>query len=73
MVLNRLRAAFIAKNASAELITPSVSKFKVDKRTLKIDIDVQNTEAPRYWCYHISGLEVKDSPTWLQNRLKSSG
>ena len=73
-VARDLRAALLQKNASAELITPSVSKFKVDKRTLKFDIDVQNTTlAPRYCGVTISGLEVKDSPTWLQNRLKSIG
>jgi phenylalanyl-tRNA synthetase beta chain len=73
-VARDLRAALLQKNASAELITPSVSKFKVDKRTLKFDIDVQNaTLAPRYCGVTISGLEVKDSPTWLQNRLKSIG
>jgi phenylalanyl-tRNA synthetase beta chain len=73
-VARDLRAALLQKNASAELITPSVSKFKVDKRTLKFDIDVQNTTlAPRYCGVTISGLEVKDSPSWLQNRLKSIG
>ncbi|MFT7351384.1 MAG: phenylalanyl-tRNA synthetase beta chain [Flavobacterium sp.] len=73
-VARDLRAALLQKNASAELITPSVSKFKVDKRTLKFDIDVQNaTLAPRYCGVTISGLEVKESPSWLQNRLKSIG
>jgi phenylalanyl-tRNA synthetase beta chain len=73
-VARDLRAALLQKNTSAELITPSVSKFKVDKRTLKFDIDVQNsTLAPRYCGVTISGIEVKDSPSWLQNKLKSIG
>jgi phenylalanyl-tRNA synthetase beta chain len=73
-VARDLRAALLQKNTSAELITPSVSKFKVDKRTLKFDIDVQNsTLVPRYCGVTISGIEVKDSPSWLQNKLKSIG
>lgn len=73
-VARDLRAALIQKNHSLELITPSVSKFKVDKRTLKIDIDVKDaTLAPRYCGVTISGITIKPSPTWLQNRLKSIG
>lgn len=73
-VARDLRAGLIQRNASLELITPSVSKFKVDKRTLKIDIDVKDaTLAPRYCGVTISGISVKPSPNWLQNRLKSIG
>ena len=73
-VARDLRAGLIQRNASLELITPSVSKFKVDKRILKIDIDVKDaTLAPRYCGVTISGISVKDSPKWLQNRLKSIG
>ena len=75
-VARDLRAGLIQKNptVSLELITPSVSKFKVDKRTLKIDIDVKNaTLAPRYCGVTISGVTIKPSPNWLQNRLKSIG
>ena len=73
-VARDLRAGLIQKNASHELITPSVSKFKVDKRILKIDIDVKDPIiAPRYCGVTISGISVKESPSWLQNRLKSIG
>ncbi|WP_396192076.1 phenylalanine--tRNA ligase subunit beta [Flavobacterium sp.] len=75
-VARDLRAGLIQKNptVSLELITPSVSKFKVDKRILKIDIDVKNaTLAPRYCGVTISGVTIKPSPSWLQNRLKSIG
>lgn len=73
-VARDLRAALIQKNASLELITPSVSKFKVDKRTLKIDIDVKDSAlAPRYCGVTISGITIKPSPSWLQNRLKAIG
>ncbi|MBB1140472.1 phenylalanine--tRNA ligase subunit beta [Myroides sp. WP-1] len=57
-----------------ELITPAVSKFKVERRTLKIDVSVEDyKKAPRYCGVTISGIEVKPSPEWLQNRLKAIG
>lgn len=73
-VARDLRAGLIQTNINPELITPSVSSFKVDKRTLKIDIEVENKElVPRYCGVTISGVSVKPSPTWLQNRLKAIG
>jgi phenylalanyl-tRNA synthetase beta chain len=69
-----LRAGLIQKDINLELITPSVSAFNVANRTLKIDVDVINKElAPRYCGVSISGLKVKESPKWLQNRLKAIG
>ena len=69
-----LRAGMIQNGTNVELITPSVSNFRVDKRTLKIDIDVKDPKlAPRYCGVTISGIEVKASPAWLQNRLKAIG
>ncbi|QZK90478.1 phenylalanine--tRNA ligase subunit beta [Flavobacterium sp. CHNK8] len=69
-----LRAGLLQNGVSVELITPSVSNFRVDKRTLKIDIDVKEPKlAPRYCGVTISGIEVKPSPAWLQNRLKAIG
>ena len=73
-VARDLKAGLLQRNISVELITPSVSKFKVDKRTLKIDVDVQDAKlAPRYCGVTISGITVSPSPEWLQNRLKSIG
>lgn len=73
-VARDLRAGLLQKGTSSELITPSVSKFKVEKRTLKIDIKVENEKlAPRYCGVTISGVTVKPSPNWLQNRLKAIG
>ncbi len=73
-VARDLRSGLIQKNTFLELITPSVSKFKVDKRTLKIDIDIKDSKlSPRYCGVTISGIKIKPSPSWLQNRLKSIG
>lgn len=73
-VARDLRAGLLQRNSATELITPSVTNFRVDKRTLKIDVDVVDTKlAPRYCGLTISGVKVKPSPQWLQNRLKAIG
>ena len=73
-VARDLRASFLQKNPNIELISPSVSTFRIDKRTLKIDVDVKDLKlAPRYCGVTISGITVKESPDWLKNRLKSIG
>ena len=74
-VARDLRAGLIQKNSTqSELITPSVNKFKVDKRTLKIDVKVEDSKlAPRYCGVTISGVTIKSSPEWLKNKLKSIG
>jgi len=73
-VARDLKAGFLQKDINLELITPSVSVFHIDNRTLKIDVEVINKElAPRYCGVTISGITVEDSPVWLQNRLKAIG
>lgn len=63
-----------SESIHSELITPSISSFRVDKRTLKIDIDVVDSKlCPRYCGVTISGVTVKESPEWLKNRLKAIG
>jgi len=69
-----LRAGLLQNGVSVELITPSVSNFRVDMRTLRIDVNVEDAAlAPRYCGLTISGVTVKPSPTWLQDRLKAIG
>ena len=69
-----LRAGMLQSGVNVELITPSVTNFRIDKRTLKIDIDVKESKlVPRYCGVTISGITVKESPAWLQNRLKAIG
>ncbi len=69
-----IKAGLIQKEITLEFITPSVSAFHVDSRTLRIDVDVINKElAPRYCGLTISGISVKPSPSWLQHRLKAIG
>jgi phenylalanyl-tRNA synthetase beta chain len=69
-----LRAGLLQSGVKVELISPSVSNFRVDKRILKIDVSVEkNALAPRYCGVTISGISIKPSPAWLQNRLKAIG
>ena len=73
-VARDLKAGLNQKNIKLELITPSISNFNIENRSLKIDIDVKNNDlAPRYCGLTISNLIVKDSPNWLKNRLKAIG
>jgi len=73
-VARDLKAGLLQEDIFSELITPSVSAYHVDSRTLKIDIDVKDKErAPRYCGVTISGVEVDTSPQWLQNKLKAIG
>ncbi len=73
-VARDLRAGLLQRGTSSEFITPSASNFNVEKRTLKIDIKVEDSKlAPRYCGVTISGITVKPSPSWLQNKLKAIG
>lgn len=73
-VARDLRAGLSQKNVNIEMVTPSVSNFRVDKRTLKMDVKVVDSKlAPRYCGVTISGITVKPSPVWLQNKLKAIG
>jgi phenylalanyl-tRNA synthetase beta chain len=73
-VARDLRAGLIQNEINIALDTPSISSFHVDNRSLRVSISVKQPElAPRYCGVTISGLEVKDSPDWLKNRLKAIG
>ncbi len=73
-VARDLRAGLLQHDTPLELISPSVSEFHVDERTLKFDVDVQDSErAPRYAGLTISGLSVEESPNWIQNKIKAIG
>jgi phenylalanyl-tRNA synthetase beta chain len=50
------------------------SHFKADKKILTIEVSIENREAcKRYSGICIAGVEVKASPKWLQERLRSIG
>jgi len=73
-VARDLRAGLKQHGESQELITPSVSNFSVDNRSLKIEVVVPESDlAPRYAGVTISNLTVNSSPDWLKNRLSAIG
>jgi len=73
-VARDIKAGYTQQGKNLELITPSVSSFHVDNRSLKIQIQVKDSAlAPRYCGVSMSGLKIEESPKWLQNRLKAIG
>ncbi len=69
-----LRAGLAHKNIATEFITPSTSSFNINSRQNKVNVEViDNEKAPRYAGVTLSNLTVKDSPSWLQHRLKAIG
>ncbi|WP_397446605.1 phenylalanine--tRNA ligase subunit beta [Polaribacter sp. R77954] len=73
-VARDLRAGLIQNDLKLELISPSVSNFHVDERTLRFDVEVDDKDlVPRYCGITITDIEVKESPEWIKNRLKAIG
>ncbi|MEP2969854.1 phenylalanine--tRNA ligase subunit beta, partial [Nonlabens ulvanivorans] len=73
-VARDLRAGLAIEGDLLEFITPSVSSFHVDNRSHRVDIAIDQPElAPRYCGVTLTGLTIKDSPDWIQNRLKAIG
>jgi len=73
-VARDLRAGLALEKTQSPLNTIPVSSFHVENTTSPIEIEVEEHElVPRYLGVVISGIEVKESPTWLKDRLKSIG
>ena len=73
-VARDLRAGLSLEKAQPPLNTIPISSFHVENTTSPIEIEVEEHElAPRYLGVVINGIEVKESPSWLKDRLKSIG
>lgn len=73
-VARDLYAWLIQNGRQATLKRPSADAFKVDNHDMNIDIVVENTEAcPRYAGVAVKNVTVKESPEWLQNKLRLIG
>lgn len=73
-VARDLYAWLVQNGYHTSLHKPDCSEFKVDNHDLEIDVDVQNHEAcKRYACVSITDCDVKESPKWLQDKLKVIG
>ncbi|MBE6333648.1 MAG: phenylalanine--tRNA ligase subunit beta [Bacteroidales bacterium] len=67
-------AAYLKQSREIDYKLPSIEEFKVDNNTSKTTITVERPEACRRYCgISIEGITVKESPEWLQTRLKSIG
>ena len=73
-VARDLYAWLVQNGRQAQLTRPSVDAFQVDNHDLDIQIEVENGEAcPRYAGVAIKNVCVKESPEWLQNKLRLIG
>lgn len=54
--------------------SPFSNSFKTDNNSLPITAEIENTNAcQRYTGISITGVQVKESPQWLQDKLRSIG
>lgn len=67
--------AYLTQNGKpTTLKKPSVDAFAVENHDLDIAVKVENAEAcPRYAGVTVKGVTVKESPEWLQNKLRIIG
>lgn len=73
-VARDLYAWLVQNGYQTSLHRPETSEFKVDNHDMDIDVVVGNTEAcPRYAGVAIKNVTVKESPEWLQNKLRLIG
>lgn len=64
----------VHKNKGLKIIREDVSDFQKDNNNLKIEIENLSPEAcPRYMGVTLTNVQVKESPSWLKNRLLSIG
>lgn len=73
-VARDLYAYLVQNGKQAILKKPSVDAFAVENHDLDIKVSVENSEAcPRYAGVTVKGVTVKESPEWLQNKLRVIG
>ena len=73
-VARDLYAYLVQNGKQTTLKRPSVEAFAVDNHDLDIQVTVENIEAcPRYAGVTVKGVTVKESPEWLQNKLRLIG
>lgn len=73
-VARDLYAWLVRNGYKTSLHRADVSAFAVDNHDMDIDVVVENAEAcPRYCAVTLTGCDVKESPEWLQQRLRAIG
>ena len=67
-------AAYLKQSGHVEIQKPSVDAFKSDNNKLNIPVEIEEKAGcKRYSGVTIQDVKVSESPTWLQNRLRSVG
>ena len=73
-VARDLYAWLVQNGYNTSLHRPDCEAFKVDNEDMPIDVEIENKEAcKRYVCLSVTDCDVKESPEWLQNKLKVIG
>ncbi len=53
---------------------PAALHFSIDNQSLPVTVKIENRKAcARYSGISIAGLEIRDSPSWMQEKLKAIG
>jgi phenylalanyl-tRNA synthetase beta chain len=61
-------------NKDLKVVPPPISDFKVANNSLPISVTIENTNAcQRYSGVSIANVTVKESPQWLQDKLRAIG
>ena len=73
-VARDLYAWLVRNGYETSLHRPDCNGFTVDNNDLPVKVTVENNDAcKRYACVSITDCEVKESPAWLQDRLRVIG
>lgn len=73
-VARDLYAWLVRNGYKTSLHRPTSDAFAVDNHNLDIAVEVKNPEAcPRYCVVTVQGCTVKESPEWLQTKLRTIG
>lgn len=67
-------AAYLQHRNPVVLEKPAVDNFSIDNTNFQIDVEVLNSDACiRYTAITMCNVQIKESPVWLQDRLRSIG
>lgn len=73
-VARDLYAWLVRQGKPAQLHRIDVSAFSVDNHELEVSVKVEAPEAcSRYCAVSLTGCDIKESPQWLQDRLRAVG
>lgn len=73
-VARDLYAWLVRNGYETSLHRPDCNGFAVDNNDLPVKVTIANNDAcKRYACVSITNCEVKESPAWLQDRLRVIG